>query len=46
MVIDPADPDTRSDGSFFMNPVLAPTSKFAQTWHAGKTAALSRPATR
>ena len=22
MVIDPADPDTRSDGSFFMNPVL------------------------
>jgi UDP-N-acetylmuramate dehydrogenase len=23
MVIDPADPDTRSDGSFFMNPVLA-----------------------
>jgi UDP-N-acetylmuramate dehydrogenase len=23
MVIDPADPDTRSDGSFFMNPVLS-----------------------
>jgi len=23
MVIDPSDPDTRSDGSFFMNPVLA-----------------------
>jgi UDP-N-acetylmuramate dehydrogenase len=23
MVIDPADPDTRSDGSFFMNPILA-----------------------
>ena len=23
MVIDPADPDTRSDGSFFMNPVIA-----------------------
>jgi UDP-N-acetylmuramate dehydrogenase len=31
MVIDPADPDTRSDGSFFMNPVLAPDdyAKFA-----------------
>lgn len=29
MVIDPADPDTRSDGSFFMNPVLAPAD-FAQ----------------
>jgi UDP-N-acetylmuramate dehydrogenase len=24
MVIDPADPDTRSDGSFFMNPILTP----------------------
>jgi UDP-N-acetylmuramate dehydrogenase len=24
MVIDPADPDTRSDGSFFMNPILSP----------------------
>ncbi len=24
MVLDPADPDTRSDGSFFMNPVLTP----------------------
>jgi len=23
MVIDPADPDTRSDGSFFMNPILS-----------------------
>jgi UDP-N-acetylmuramate dehydrogenase len=23
MVLDPADPDTRSDGSFFMNPVIA-----------------------
>ncbi len=25
MVIDPADPDTRSDGSFFMNPILSST---------------------
>ena len=25
MVIDAADPDTRSVGSFFMNPVVAPT---------------------
>jgi UDP-N-acetylmuramate dehydrogenase len=24
MVLDPADPDTRSDGSFFMNPVISP----------------------
>ncbi len=24
MVLDPADPDTRSDGSFFMNPIVAP----------------------
>jgi UDP-N-acetylmuramate dehydrogenase len=24
MVLDPSDPDTRSDGSFFMNPVLTP----------------------
>ena len=24
MVIDPADPDTRSDGSFFMNPIVSP----------------------
>lgn len=24
MVLDPSDPDTRSDGSFFMNPVIAP----------------------
>ncbi|MEO8383113.1 MAG: UDP-N-acetylmuramate dehydrogenase [Acidobacteriota bacterium] len=24
MVLDPSDPDTRSDGSFFMNPVLSP----------------------
>ena len=24
MVLDPADPDTRSDGSFFMNPVVTP----------------------
>jgi UDP-N-acetylmuramate dehydrogenase len=24
MVIDPSDPDTRSDGSFFMNPVVTP----------------------
>ncbi|MCU1245182.1 MAG: murB [Acidobacteria bacterium] len=24
MVLDPADPDSRSDGSFFMNPVLSP----------------------
>jgi UDP-N-acetylmuramate dehydrogenase len=24
MVLDPADPDTRSDGSFFMNPVVSP----------------------
>jgi UDP-N-acetylmuramate dehydrogenase len=24
MVIDPGDPDTRSDGSFFMNPILSP----------------------
>jgi UDP-N-acetylmuramate dehydrogenase len=28
MVIDPSDPDTRSDGSFFMNPVLT-ASQFA-----------------
>ncbi|HEV7486487.1 MAG TPA: UDP-N-acetylmuramate dehydrogenase [Thermoanaerobaculia bacterium] len=25
MVLDPTDPDTRSDGSFFMNPVVTPT---------------------
>jgi len=24
MVLDPADPDTKSDGSFFMNPVISP----------------------
>jgi UDP-N-acetylmuramate dehydrogenase len=32
MVLDPSDPDTRSDGSFFMNPVLAPDeyASFAQ----------------
>jgi len=32
MVIDPADPDTRSDGSFFMNPVItaAQYEEFAQ----------------
>jgi UDP-N-acetylmuramate dehydrogenase len=24
MVIDPSDPDTRSDGSFFMNPIISP----------------------
>lgn len=32
MVIDPADPDTRSDGSFFMNPVISPAEyeAFAQ----------------
>ncbi|HYS55775.1 MAG TPA: UDP-N-acetylmuramate dehydrogenase [Thermoanaerobaculia bacterium] len=29
MVIDPADPDTRSDGSFFMNPIVS-AEKFAQ----------------
>jgi UDP-N-acetylmuramate dehydrogenase len=29
MVLDPADPDTRSAGSFFTNPVLAP-AQFAQ----------------
>jgi UDP-N-acetylmuramate dehydrogenase len=29
MVIDPSDPDTRSDGSFFMNPVL-PRAQFEQ----------------
>jgi UDP-N-acetylmuramate dehydrogenase len=29
MVLDPNDPDTRSDGSFFMNPVIA-ESEFAQ----------------
>src|SRR5262249_10544384 len=28
MVIDPADPDTRSDGSFFMNPIVT-AEKFA-----------------
>jgi UDP-N-acetylmuramate dehydrogenase len=26
MVLDPADPDTRSDGSFFMNPILTRTA--------------------
>ena len=32
MVLDPTDPDTRSDGSFFMNPVLSPAQyeAFAQ----------------
>ncbi|MFZ2491993.1 MAG: UDP-N-acetylmuramate dehydrogenase [Thermoanaerobaculia bacterium] len=25
MVVDPADPDSRSDGSFFMNPILSPS---------------------
>ena len=32
MVIDAADPDTRSDGSFFMNPILTPAQyeEFAQ----------------
>ncbi len=29
MVLDPADPDTRSDGSFFMNPLL-PRTEFEQ----------------
>ena len=29
MVIDPADPDTRSDGSFFMNPIVPDFAPFA-----------------
>ncbi len=32
MVIDPADPDTRSDGSFFMNPVI-PRAEFEKLAH-------------
>lgn len=34
MVIDPADPDTRSDGSFFMNPVVSAPEyeSFARRW--------------
>ncbi len=45
MVIDPADPDTRSDGSFFMNPIVSP-EKFAELgdmphFPAGKKVKLS-----
>jgi len=32
MVIDPADPDTRSDGSFFMNPII-PRAEFEKLEH-------------
>ena len=32
MVIDPADPDTRSDGSFFMNPII-PRAEFERLAH-------------
>ena len=32
MVLDPSDPDTRSDGSFFMNPVVTP-AKFEDLRH-------------
>jgi UDP-N-acetylmuramate dehydrogenase len=41
MVLDPADPDTRSVGSFFMNPVLTPEvfAAVAERWRAaGHTA--------
>src|SRR5207237_5601692 len=33
MVIDPADPDTRSDGSFFMNPIVPPSVVTADMPH-------------
>ena len=36
MVLDPADPDTRSAGSFFTNPVLPEAPPDAPTWPAGK----------
>ena len=34
MVLDPADPDTRSDGSFFMNPIVS-RAEFAKLAHHG-----------
>src|SRR5437763_14115971 len=37
MVIDPDDPDTRSDGSFFMNPIL-PRAEFERLAHHGMPA--------
>jgi len=35
MVLDPSDPDTRSDGSFFMNPVVTPSQFDALLSRAG-----------
>jgi UDP-N-acetylmuramate dehydrogenase len=35
MVLDPTDPDTRSDGSFFMNPVVTPSQFDDLLIHAG-----------
>jgi len=35
MVLDPTDPDTRSDGSFFMNPVVTPSQFDALLVRAG-----------
>ena len=42
MVLDPADPDTRSDGSFFMNPIVTPAQFDALVRAATRRAALSR----
>jgi UDP-N-acetylmuramate dehydrogenase len=43
MVIDPTDPDTRSDGSFFMNPIVPPSLVRTDMphWPAGKNVKLS-----
>jgi UDP-N-acetylmuramate dehydrogenase len=41
MVIDPADPDTRSDGSFFMNPIVSALPAEMPHWPAGDKIKLS-----
>lgn len=43
MVIDPADPDTRSDGSFFMNPIVSAAGYEAFRAHPGTDQAPNFP---
>ncbi len=44
MVIDPSDPDTKSDGSFFMNPVITPAEYESFARRDGAAAAPHFPA--